>query len=106
MKYRHRHVGRVRKKLADVLIDAFEAIGKTIRVDPARLRPATGHWRTDIHADVFRWEGQIEMLLEDGVTWMTFGMNSWDPMSDCIKGLTLSRDGAAFEAHANEARVL
>lgn len=52
MRYASRHVGRLRKRAADILSDNFPDWD----VRPEDIRPVTGHYRTDWRADVYRWE--------------------------------------------------
>lgn len=98
-------IGRTRERLPGFLVKAFADIGITARFEPKYLRPAEGYWRTSIYADVYRWEGQGEMLLSDG-SWSTISVDSWDTMTDCVRhGCTVSKDGVSFDAHANKSRT-
>jgi hypothetical protein len=46
------HVGRLRIRAAGILGRHFPGLD----IRPEDIRPATGHWRTDCRADVYRWE--------------------------------------------------
>lgn len=97
---RARHVGKLRQRLAKAIERAFSDQGVTVRCDPARLWPAQGRWRTDVRMDVMRWEGSFEIL--QNVVWVKASIQSWDKMSDCIKGFTVWRDGFYYEVGAVE----
>lgn len=92
MGYRAKHVGRVRKKLAQMIEKALTAEGHSVRVDPKKLWPNQGYWRTDYRADVQPWEGQIEIQFPETGRWHRVGVSSWDKMTDLIKGFTI-QDG-------------
>lgn len=96
------HVGSVRKRLAAKLSAAFkQQHGLDFRVDPERLRPAQGAYRTDVRQDCGRWEGFGEIKHPETGTWMNATLDSWDTMSNCLKGLVIQRDrGMAFDVHA------
>jgi hypothetical protein len=94
------HVGKVRQRLAAKLIKAFAEQGLELRVDPAKLCPAQGAWRTDTRLDVFRWEGWGEVKMHD--RWQNCSINSWDPMTRCLRGLTIEREAVyTFLVSAN-----
>lgn len=98
-------IGRTRAALPALLVKAFAEIGVTARFEAEHLRPATGYWRTDIRADVYRWEGSGEKQIEDG-TWMGISVDSWDTMTDCVRhGVEVSRDGAGYDASAKRSRT-
>lgn len=63
------------------------------------LRPATGHWRTSVMADVHRWDGFGTSGGLHGVpagSRVTF--SSWDTMTACVRrGIEISRDGASWQ---------
>lgn len=100
-----KRVGKTRKRLALKLEAAFLAIGEVAMVEAEALRSAAGYWRTDYRADTYRWEGQCRVRLSDG-SWMAFGLDSWDTMTDCVRsGVTVERDRASYLASANESRV-
>lgn len=50
--YPAHHVGRLRERAAAILRKQFPGWD----VQPWDIKPATGHWRTDVRADVYRWE--------------------------------------------------
>lgn len=98
---RAKHVGKLRQRLAKAIERAFADQNVTVQVDPAKLWPAQGRWRTDHRMDVRRWEGQLELMLSDG-KFSTRTIESWDKMSDCIKGFTIWQDGGGFDVGAIE----
>lgn len=57
-----RRAGRVRHALAKLLSSELSRDGHLVRVDPEKLWPAEGYWRSDHRADCYRWEGQIEVF--------------------------------------------
>lgn len=95
------HVGKVRQRLAAKLVKAFaDDYGIALRVDPARLSPAQGVWRTDMRMDVCRWEGWGEIKV--GERWMNCSIDSWDTMTACLRGLSVDREAPyAFMVSAN-----
>lgn len=99
-------IGKTRESLPGILVKAFAEIGITARFDAKHLRPATGHWRTSVYADVYRWEGSGEMLQSDG-SWITISVDSWDTMTDCVHhGCTvLAGRPTVFDASANKTRI-
>lgn len=102
-----RKIGQTRQRLAVMAVEAFAAIGKEARCDPTELRPAQGHWRTSLYADVYRWEGSIELKLSDG-SFMRVCLVSWDTMTDCVRhGFTVKQDhkGSGYAAYANQSRT-
>jgi hypothetical protein len=92
-----RRVGRVRYRLALAIVKAFADKGVTVRCEPERLYPALGYWRHNAQ-DVMRWEGQIYVL--NGGKWDTRTIESWDSMSDCLKGFGIWPDGLSYEVGA------
>lgn len=62
------HIGRVRIAAAKILTAGFG-----FQVDPEDIKPATGSYRTDWRADVYRWElfarnGSLPVVC---ASWMT-----------------------------------
>jgi hypothetical protein len=95
------HVGRLRQRLAKAIVQAFANEGIEVRCDPSKLMPAQGAWRSDSRLDCYRWEGWMDVLIND--RWQQRSISSWDPMSVCIKGFTVWRErGAAYEVAAIE----
>jgi hypothetical protein len=76
--------GRARLKLAEMLAKRLHTDGREVRLDPSLLWPARGYWRTNIEADVYRWEGQFEIWRHE--KWNKISIVSWSCMSDCIRG--------------------
>lgn len=98
---RSHHIGRTRVRLAELITKAFADMGRTVKVDPAWLDPAQGAWRTNTALDVMRWEGQLNLLLDDGITWSRRNIDSWDKMTDCVKkGIVIDQEGSSFLASA------
>lgn len=89
------HVGRVRERLAAAIVQAFADQQVQVRCTGADLHPAQGHWRTDPKVDVMRWHGSLEILRHGN--WQRAIIESWDKMSNCIKGFTVWQDGGSFE---------
>lgn len=83
--YRADHVGRVRIALAERIERELAERGYEVRVDPSKLYPALGRWRTDTSFDVKRWTGSIERRYEPTGRWLPFHVSSWDTMSDCVR---------------------
>jgi hypothetical protein len=83
--------GRTKRKLRKML----EANG----FHEVRLWEATGYWRTDSRADVYRWEGQA---VSNG---LHVSLCSWNTMTACVQsGIEIKRDDvASFEISAKEA---
>lgn len=96
------HVGKVRQRLAKAITQAFADQNITVKCDPARLWPARGIWKQH-HMDVRRWEGQIDVPI--GGRMQTRTIESWDKMTDCLKGFTIWEDRFAFEVGAVDEKV-
>jgi hypothetical protein len=109
--------GRVRKRLARMLAERFKADGYEVRIDPEKLWPAEGFWRSDSRADCHRWDGVMEVYDERGPTvtyytgdgtvkssgkWQPVSLGSYSRMTDCLKGFKYERDGMGIEVWANE----
>jgi hypothetical protein len=92
------HIGGVRKKLAKMIVAEFDKLGIKARCEPKHLAPAYGHWR-QIEQDVMSWEGHCKVKMADG-KWSARSLGSWDRMSSCVKGLTISGDGFGYEVCA------
>lgn len=79
------HIGEVRWLLSTMLSILFET-----RINPSDLIAAQGHWRSDVRADVYRWE-----------SWLPVGKNGkkvnvccWETMTQCVKnGVGFQWDG-------------
>lgn len=91
------HVGGVRKKLARMLVKVLADEGIQARCDPKNLWPAQGYWR-QVEQDVMSWEGQLEIFVHG--KWSTRSLGSWDRMTSCVRGFTISPDGFGFEINA------
>ena len=89
--------GRIKRKLRRMLeSNGFRDL---------RLWEAEGYWRTDIRADVYRWECQaITSGRTDYSDGLTVSLCSWNTMTDCVRfGFEIKRDDAAsFEICAKE----
>jgi hypothetical protein len=89
--------GKTRRRLARLL----EAEG--FQVDA--LTAAQGYWRTDVRADVNRWEGAGRANGRAGLSNGTrVQFSSWDPMTLCVRnGIQVASDGMAtsFDVSAN-----
>jgi hypothetical protein len=97
-----RGIGRTRIRLARMIEAKLRDLGHSVRVDPARLDPAQGYWRTDSRADVMRWEGWFEREIEPG-RWMRQSICSWDTMTDCVRGFEIWQDtGWSWEVGAHK----
>lgn len=94
--------GRVRRRLAELIAARLTADGMIVRTDPEKLWPAQGYWRTDFRADVYRWEGQIEILRHG--QWAVTSVASWDPMTDVVRGFDWEWDQFTLEFHAHNPR--
>ena len=86
---RNTHIGRVRLKLAEKIVELGAKEGAVVDCDPADLRPAEGYWRTP-KADVKRWEGRIGIVTEHGKR-RTVDISSWDTMTDCCRGMVIEQ---------------
>lgn len=93
-------LGRVRLKLADALIDQFAADGIEIRVDPSKLWPAEGFWRTSM-IDCYVWEGQIEIKSKHSERFQVISIDSYERMTDCAKGLSWQEEGHRIQIFAD-----
>jgi hypothetical protein len=103
MKRRANHVGKLRQRLAKAIVQAFADKGVTVRLDPKNLYPAQGRWRSDFRMDVMRWEGFLELVIEETGGFLRMSVESWDTMTVCIKGFTLWRGSpGGFEVGAVE----
>ncbi len=79
--------GRIRLKLTDTIIKKFTDDGLEVRVDPSKLWPAEGYWRTSM-VDCYAWEGQIELRRLGHHKFQTIPIGSYERMSDCAKGFS------------------
>lgn len=102
-KYRRaNHVGGVRIRLAKMLVAYLAKEGVEARCEAKNLWPSQGYWR-QVEQDVYSWEGCLETKNRDNGKWMSRSLGSWDRMSSCVKGLTISGDGGfGFEVHATQ----
>lgn len=82
--------GRTRQRLRALLE------GRGFHVD--RLEPAQGYWRTDVRADVMRWEGSAQVYGWPGISdGLMVSLGSWNTMTDCVRnGIEIERDGGMF----------
>ena len=82
----------LRERLSSLLL------AEGIDAKPHQLWPAQGHWRTDVRADVYRWEGQGT---KDGHVVL---LCCWDTMTKCVRnGITVTHErGWSYEIHAKE----
>jgi hypothetical protein len=97
--------GRLRVALAEKLQAQFPSLSVqgpdgSITVIPLlfeaeKLYPATGYYRTDSRADVWRWEGTVQGVRADGRTFNLQGIGGYTTMTElCRKGdLTWHPDG-------------
>lgn len=97
------HVGRVRLKLAALIEKELTADGWAVRVDPSKLWPNQGYWRTDHRADCMPWEGQFER--EFMGRWQGWTVGSWDTMTALLQGFTYDIDGWSIELYADHPRA-
>lgn len=84
-----------------MIVAALRKEGVEAAVNPDRLDPARGYWRTDPRADVMRWEGDIRVKVNG--SWVTLAVGSWDTMTDCVRnGLaaSINRQFVEVSAHA------
>lgn len=101
-KFTMHDVGVTRSRLGKAITKAFKAAGIEAFVDPGKLRPAQGRWRSDVRMDVVRWEGSIEVFQND--KWNIARISSWDRMANCVKGFTIWRErGWHYEVGARRA---
>ena len=100
---RQYHVGRVRLKLAEKIENELTADGWSVRVDPSKLWPNQGYWRTDHRADCMAWEGQFEREFRGN--WQGWTVGSWDTMSSLLRGFTYDVDGWSIELYADQPRT-
>lgn len=99
--------GRIRRKLAEMIVAKLAADGLTVRVDPAKLWPAEGWWRTSM-VDCWVWDGQIEVLnpppgipWSGNGPWKTVQIGSYDRMTDCVRGFSYANEGFSLEFNAD-----
>lgn len=83
--------GRVRRNLAELIAKTLGAAGMIVAVNPERLHPNQGYWRTDLRADVMPWIGSIDLKV--GEEWTRLAVGSWATMTDCLKGFEWERHG-------------
>lgn len=93
-------VGRVRRKLAEMIAAQITIPGFSVWMDPEDLIPNTGYWRTDYRADVMPWTGSLNVSSDGGLSWKKWNIESWFTMTELIRGFTWDRDGALFELYA------
>jgi hypothetical protein len=74
------------------LVAAFAEIGVEAKIKADDLNPAQGWWRTSSQADVYRWEGFIQVMGPEG-RWIRASCDSWDSMTVCLKGVAVEREG-------------
>lgn len=75
-------------KLLEAALTPFYPQWK-LTIDPEEIYPATGWYRTSPQADCLRWEATIRL---NGCPMGE--ATSWHTMTECCKGLTISRDTA------------
>lgn len=95
--------GRTRQRLAVKLKESLREAGVECDVLAEELRPAEGYYRSNTHADCWRWDGSIHLRIEDGGS-VRASVGCWDTMTKCVKnGMWLiDRDGMLFEVAAKE----
>lgn len=95
------HIGKIRQRLAKAIERAFANEEIIVQCNPANLWPARGIWKQH-HMDVHRWEGQIDVMI--GGRMQTRTIESWDKMTDCLKGFTICEDRFSFDVGAVEGK--
>jgi hypothetical protein len=83
--------GRVRRKLAAMIAKSLSEGGMVVAVNPEKLIPNQGYWRTDLRADVMPWIGYIDLKV--GEKWTRLAVGSWATMTDCLRGFDWERHG-------------
>jgi len=95
---RHIGPGRVRRKLAELIVKKLSADGMIVAVNPENLHPNQGYWRTDLRADVMPWVGYVDYSV--GGKWTKLAIGSWATMTDCLKGFEWERHGGEIKLAA------
>lgn len=97
-----------RKTTREKLADLLRAEGFV--VDASSLKDARGYWRTDVRADVYRWECYEATRPQDNPNTPGIGVTacSWNTMTDCVRhGIVVEREKSPcfYLIHSREPNV-
>lgn len=93
--------GRVRVKLAKMIVAAMAEKGIEVRVKPEDLWPTTGHYRTSRFSCADPWQGKCERNIRGH--WLTVMLGAGSTMTEIVKaGVDWTEDGIGFEIYATD----